>query len=78
MVRLADLGEVKDSYSEQRSIAKLNGRQVVTFNVQRAKGSSEVTAYDNAWKELQEDREGEPEGPLPEIFNQRRLHQGAV
>ncbi len=31
LVRLADLGEVKDSNSEQRSIAKMNGRQVVTF-----------------------------------------------
>jgi multidrug efflux pump subunit AcrB len=49
-VKLADLGEVKDSNSEQRSIAKMNGRQVVTFMVQRAKGSSEVTAYDAAWK----------------------------
>src|SRR3954447_11746196 len=38
MVRLADLGEVRDSNSEQRSIAKMNGRQVVTFYVQRAKG----------------------------------------
>ncbi len=45
-VKLADLGEVKDSNSEQRSIAKMNGRQVVTFMIQRAKGSSEVTAYD--------------------------------
>src|SRR5205814_8358228 len=47
-VRLADLGEVKDSSSEQRSIAKMNGQQVVTFQVQRAKGSSEVSVYDDA------------------------------
>ena len=47
-MKLADLGEVKDSNSEQRSIAKMNGRQVVTFMIQRAKGSSEVTAYDAA------------------------------
>src|SRR5215217_5262959 len=45
MVRLADLGEVKDSNSEQRTIAKMNGRQVVTFYVQRSKGSSAVSAY---------------------------------
>src|SRR5881275_158810 len=51
-VRLADLGEVKDSSSEQRSIAKQSGRQVVTFSVQRAKGSSEVTDYDGMWKEI--------------------------
>src|SRR3954470_13147315 len=49
-VRLVDLGEVQDSNSEQRSIAKQNGRQVVTFMVQRAKGSSEVTDYDGMWK----------------------------
>src|SRR3954471_2737093 len=52
MVRLADLGEVRDSNSEQRSIAKQDGRQVVTFQVQRAKGASEVTAYEGMWKEL--------------------------
>src|SRR5918997_139452 len=50
--RLADLGEVRDSSSEQRSIAKMDGRQVVTFYLQRAKGSSEVTAYEAAWEEL--------------------------
>src|SRR4029079_15685589 len=50
--KLADLGEVKDSNSEQRSIAKMNGRQVVTFMIQRSKGASEVTAYDAAWKEI--------------------------
>ena len=49
MVRLADLGEVKDAYSEQRTIAKMNGRQVISFNVQRSKGASEVTTYDAAW-----------------------------
>ena len=42
-VKLADLGHVEDSYSEQRTIAKEDGRQVVSFEVQRAKGSSEVT-----------------------------------
>src|SRR5437762_14115371 len=50
--RLSDLGQVRDSNSEQRSLAKQNGRQVVTFYIQRAKGSSEVTAYEGVWKEL--------------------------
>ena len=69
MVRLADLGEVKDSSSEQRSIAKMNGRQVVTFMVQRAKGSSEVTAYDSAWTELKKLQEENPKVQFSEIFN---------
>ncbi len=77
-VRLADLGEVKDSNSEQRSIAKMNGRQVVTFMIQRAKGSSEVTAYDECLEGAEEAREGESEGPLLRGLHHRRLHQGAV
>src|SRR5689334_12313544 len=65
-VKLADLGEVRDSNSEQRSIAKMNGRQVVTFMIQRAKGSSEVTAYDNAWKKLKKEN---PKIQFNEVFN---------
>ena len=68
-VRLADLGEVKDSSSEQRSIAKMNGQQVVTFQVQRSKGSSEVTAYDAAWKEMKAIEKENPKVRFSEIFN---------
>jgi multidrug efflux pump subunit AcrB len=68
-VKLADLGEVKDSNSEQRSIAKMNGRQVVTFMIQRAKGSSEVTAYDAAWKELKKLEKENPKVHFSEVFN---------
>ncbi|HZU52131.1 MAG TPA: efflux RND transporter permease subunit [Sphingomicrobium sp.] len=68
-VRLADLGKVEDSYSEQRSIAKMNGKQVVTFMVQRAKGSSEVTAYDQSWDELRKIEKDNPKVHFAEIFN---------
>ena len=68
-VKLADLGQVKDSNSEQRSIAKMNGRQVVTFMIQRAKGSSEVTAYDNAWKQLKKLEKENPRVHFNEVFN---------
>ncbi len=68
-VKLADLGEVKDSNSEQRSIAKMNGRQVVTFMIQRAKGSSEVTAYDVGWKELHKLEKENPKVHFSEVFN---------
>ncbi|HET9810661.1 MAG TPA: efflux RND transporter permease subunit [Sphingomicrobium sp.] len=69
-VRLADLGQVKDSYSEQRTIAKMNGRQVISFNVSRSKGESEVTAYDEAWKELHEIEKDDPRVRFVEIINQ--------
>ena len=68
-VKLADLGEVRDSNSEQRSIAKMNGQQVVTFYVQRAKGSSEVTAYDSAEKELRKLEKENPKVRFAEMFN---------
>ena len=67
-VRLADLGEVKDSNSEQRSIAKQNGHQVVTFMIQRAKGSSEVTAYEGVWKELKTLQKENPKVRFSEVF----------
>jgi multidrug efflux pump subunit AcrB len=68
MVKLADLGEVRDSNSEQRSIAKQDGRQVVTFQVQRAKGASEVTAYEGMWKELNKLQAENPKVRFSEVF----------
>src|SRR4051794_36366378 len=67
-VRLADLGQVKDSNSEQRSIAKMNGRQVVTFMIQRAKGSSEVTAYNAGWEEMHKLEKENPKVRFSEVF----------
>jgi len=68
-VRLADLGEVKDSSSEQRTLTKMGGRQVVTFYVQRAKGSSEVTAYTAGMAELKKLEKENPRVRFSEIFN---------
>jgi multidrug efflux pump subunit AcrB len=67
-VKLADLGQVLDSSSEQRSIAKQNGHQVVTFMVQRAKGSSDVTAYNGMWDELHKLEKENPKVHFSEIF----------
>jgi multidrug efflux pump subunit AcrB len=67
-VRLADLAEVQDSNSEQRSLAKMNGHQVVTFMVQRAKGASEVTAYQSLWKELDALQKENPKVRFSEVF----------
>jgi len=69
MVRLADIADVKDAYSEQRTIAKMNGRQVISFNVQRSKGASEVTTYDDAWAELHKIEKEDPRIKFLEIFN---------
>ncbi len=42
-VRLSELGTIVDTYKELRSTTKLDGNQVVTFAVYRAKGASEVS-----------------------------------
>src|SRR5690348_752801 len=68
-VKLDDLGQVTDSYGEQRSLSKMNGRQVVTFQVQRAKDTSEVSDYDAAWKELRQIEKENPKVHFSEIFN---------
>ncbi len=68
-VKLADLGKVEDAYSEQRTVAKMNGRQVISFSVTRAKGASEVTVYDAAWKLLHEMEKDDPRVRYREIIN---------
>ncbi|MBE5073912.1 efflux RND transporter permease subunit [Erythrobacteraceae bacterium E2-1 Yellow Sea] len=47
-VKLADVAQVRDGYSEQTTIAKLRGKQVVNFAISRAKGASDVTVYEQA------------------------------
>ena len=51
-VRLADLGEIRDTYEELRSFSRFNGEQVVTFSVFRAKGASEVTVAETVEAQL--------------------------
>ncbi len=58
-IRLADLGEVVDEWSEPRGRARFNGQEVVGFGVVRSVGSSEVDvkkAVDAAVERLDEER----------------------
>ncbi|MCC6483152.1 MAG: efflux RND transporter permease subunit [Sphingomonadaceae bacterium] len=52
-VRLDELAEVKDMYAEQRSLALMGGKQVTSIGLEKSKGSSDVTVYDAALKELE-------------------------
>ena len=69
MVKLADIATVKDAYSEQRSLAKLDGRQVISFNVTRAKGASDVSVYDEVWKQLHQIEKSDHRIKFSEINN---------
>ena len=43
---------------------------MISFNVQRSKGASEVTAYDEAWAELKKIEKENPRVQFKEIFNE--------
>jgi multidrug efflux pump subunit AcrB len=51
-VRLADVAQVRDGYSERTSIGELNGKEVVNFFINRARGSSDLAVYDAAIEEI--------------------------
>jgi multidrug efflux pump subunit AcrB len=68
-VKLADIADVRDLHSEQRSYAKFNGQQVLAFSFQRAKNESDVTVYDGAMKKLAELQAQHPDVKFVELSN---------
>lgn len=68
-VKLADVAEVTDGYSEQRSMAFESGRQVVTFGMSRAKGASDVTVFDSATAEMEKIAKENPGIKFTPLFN---------
>jgi multidrug efflux pump subunit AcrB len=68
MVKLSDIAEVRDSYAEQRNIAKMNGRQVLSFSIERAKGASDVTVYDAVNAELKKLEKENPKVRYTQLF----------
>ncbi|HYZ48189.1 MAG TPA: efflux RND transporter permease subunit, partial [Sphingomonas sp.] len=67
-VKLADIADVKDSYAEQRSLAKMNGKQVLSFSISKAKGSSDVTVGDEADKVLKQLEKQNPKVKFRVLF----------
>ena len=59
-VKLADIADVRDLYAEQRTLSKMNGRQVLSFSLVKAKGHSDLTVYDEAMKALDKIRSQNP------------------
>ena len=53
-VRLSALADVRDSFAEQRSFSTQDGRQVLSFSIQRAQGYSDLEVYDEAVAKLRE------------------------
>jgi multidrug efflux pump subunit AcrB len=68
-IKLSDVAKVDDGFGEQNSIAKVNGKQVVTFGISRAKGASDVTVFDNAVKEMDKIKAENPGIEFIQLFN---------
>jgi multidrug efflux pump subunit AcrB len=68
-IKLADVAEVTDGFSEQRSMAFAGGKQVVTFGMSRAKGASDVTVFDNAMVKIAEIEKENPGVNFITLFN---------
>jgi multidrug efflux pump subunit AcrB len=67
-IKLTDVATVRDAYAEQRTISKMGGRQVLSFSLERAKGASDVTVYDEAQVELKALAEANPKISFTELF----------
>lgn len=52
-VRLADVAEIGDGASEERSFARLNGRPVVAFQITKTKPSSDIRVEDKVKAEME-------------------------
>jgi len=69
-VRMSDIAQVYDGYSERTRIATLHGREVVTFGFKRALGASDVTVFDEAIKKLDKIREDNPKVHITQLFTE--------
>ncbi|WP_411291318.1 efflux RND transporter permease subunit [Sphingorhabdus sp.] len=68
-IKLADVAEVTDGFSEQKAMAFAGGKQVVTFGMSRAKGASDVTVFDEAMVKMAEIEKDNPGINFITLFN---------
>ena len=67
-VRLSDVAKVTDGYAEQRNLAKIKGRQVLSFSIEKAKGASDVSVHDETMKKLAEIKKANPKVDFKILF----------
>lgn len=68
-VKLSDFAKVEDSYGEITSLGKMAGKPVVTFDITRARGASDVSVYDETVKELEKLKKEHPGIHFKLLFN---------
>jgi multidrug efflux pump subunit AcrB len=67
-VRLSDVAKVTDGFAEQRNLAKIKGRQVLSFSIEKAKGASDVTVHDETMKKLEQIKKANPKVDFKILF----------
>ncbi len=68
-IRLSDVATVRDTVAEVRSIALLDGKPVVAFEISRSRGSGEVEVADGVRARLDQIRAEHPDVVITEAFN---------
>ena len=67
-IRLSDVADVRDLYAEQRALSTMNGRQVLSFSIAKAKGYSDVTVYEQAEKVIDQLRKEHPKIKFTQLY----------
>jgi multidrug efflux pump subunit AcrB len=75
-VRLDEIGAVTDSYEEPKYFARLNGQEVVGFNISRSKGESDVVVAELVDAKIAELSKKYPDVRLSKVDNPVAYTQG--
>ena len=67
-LRLSDIATVRDLYAEQRSVALMNGRQVLSFSLTKTKGASDVSVYDGAMEVVDQIAKDNPKIKFTQLY----------
>lgn len=68
-IRLDQVANVRDTFAEPKSMALLNGKTVVGFDVMRTKGASEIEVGKGVYAALDEIKLKHPDVEITEAFN---------
>ncbi|MBF0827971.1 efflux RND transporter permease subunit [Muribacter muris] len=68
-VKLVELATISDSHADVRSRTRLNGREVLGFQVFRSKGSSDTVVEKGVWQALQRLATNYPDIQITEVHN---------
>ncbi len=67
-IKLNDIASVRDLYAEQRELSTMDGRQVLSFGIKRAKGASDVSVFALARAEMDKLQIENPKVKFRELF----------